>query len=164
MIQVRPRVIFDCNVLLQAIMNRQGPAAECLNIAATGDLLLFTCSEIITELRDVLSRPSITKLIIDHSPDSIEAFIAEVLKVSTFVDDPPDLFALSRDHDDEIYLNLAIETEADFIVTWDKDMLDLMTDHSIEAKEFRQRFRHVRIVDPKTFLEFVRQADLGMEP
>ncbi len=36
------------------------------------------------------------------------------------------------------YINLAVAAGADFIISRDKDLLDLMTSHADECKEFRQ--------------------------
>lgn len=45
-------------------------------------------------------------------------------------------------------MNLAIAAAADYLVTRDQDLLDLMTGHAAECKNFRQRFRNVKVVDP----------------
>ena len=45
------------------------------------------------------------------------------------------MFSLARDPDDEPYLNLALTANVDFLVPWDKDLLDLMQD-----EDFRTRF------------------------
>ena len=52
---------------------------------------------------------------------------------------PRDLI-YQRDEDDEPYINLAIEVGAQFLVSRDKDLLDLMTSYADDCKEFRQRF------------------------
>lgn len=158
------RVVFDCNIFLQSIINRNRPAAKCLRLAELGNILLFATPETIAELRDVLSRPTISKLIQDYSTDSIDRFIAGVLVVSTLITDTPMRFQLARDPNDDPYLNLAIEIEADFIITWDRDMLDLMVAFSDEAKDFRRRFRNIRILDPVAFLEIMTTTDLGIAP
>ncbi len=45
------------------------------------------------------------------------------------------------------YLNLAVASRAEFLVSWDDDLLDLMQDPSFVA-----RFPRLRIVNPVTFL------------
>jgi predicted nucleic acid-binding protein len=71
---------------------------------------------------------------------------------------------LERDPKDEIIIDLAVETEADYIVSRDKDLLDLMINFSVEAKEFRQRFRPLKIVQPIEFLRIVQEEDLSLKP
>ncbi|MBV8610380.1 MAG: PIN domain-containing protein, partial [Singulisphaera sp.] len=52
-----PRVVFDCMVLLQAAARVTGPAAACLRAVREGRLELFLSPEILSEVRDVLTRP-----------------------------------------------------------------------------------------------------------
>ncbi len=53
----------------------------------------------------------------------------------------------------ESYINLAVAAGADYIVSRDNDLLDLMTGHTTECKEFRQRFRPLKVIDPVSFLK-----------
>ena len=53
------------------------------------------------------------------------------------------------------YINLAVEVGANYIVSRDRDLLDLMTGYSEECKEFRRRFRPLKIVEPISFLSSV---------
>jgi len=39
-----------------------------------------------------------------------------------------------------------------------------MTGHSDEAKDFRRRFRQIKIVDPVEFLSIVGDSGLAVEP
>jgi predicted nucleic acid-binding protein len=57
------------------------------------------------------------------------------------------------------YINLAVEVEADYIVSRDKDLLDLMNDYTDEAKEFRQRFRPLKVIEPLEFLKEMRKLE-----
>lgn len=64
-------------------------------------------------------------------------------------------FSYPRDEDDKPYINLAVATGADFIISRDKDLLDLMTGHTNECKEFRQRFRPLAVIEPLDFLTMI---------
>jgi predicted nucleic acid-binding protein len=55
----------------------------------------------------------------------------------------------------EPYLNLAIEANAVFLVSRNNDLLDLMTGYTDECKDFRRRFRRLKILDPVEFLAIV---------
>ena len=76
------------------------------------------------------------------------------------IENVPPKFRYERDPDDEPYINLAVEVKADFIVSRDRDLLDLMTDFAIEAKEFRQRFRPLKVVEPKEFLQIIEAKEI----
>lgn len=60
-----------------------------------------------------------------------------------------------RDPDDEPYLNLAIEAGAEFLVTRDRDLLDLMRWDREEGRTFQRRFPKLKNVDPVTFLKLI---------
>jgi predicted nucleic acid-binding protein len=59
--------------------------------------------------------------------------------------------------DDEPYLNLAIAARAQFLVTRDKDLLDLMNWRKKDGREFRKRFRKLKIVDPASFVKEIEK-------
>ena len=66
------------------------------------------------------------------------------------------VFDYPRDPKDKKYINLAAFTKADYIVSLDSDLLDLMTDFTDEAKEFRQRFRLLKVMEPKELLQIIK--------
>lgn len=76
--------------------------------------------------------------------EQIQAYIKLLESHIQIVPEPPDVFSLPRDPDDEVYINTAIAYKANFLVTRDKDLLEY------ELKDpFQNR---LRIVDPVTFL------------
>jgi len=82
-----------------------------------------------------------------------------ILERAEFVENVLPHFSYSRDSNDDPYLNLAIETEAVFLVSRDNDLLDLMTDFIDEAKDFRRRYRWVKILNPVEFLEEMQKLE-----
>ena len=72
--------------------------------------------------------------------------------------DVPRVFEYLRDPEDEPYLNLAISAKAAFLVSRDRDLLDLMTRHDTESKQFRQRFRFLKVIKPIDFLNEIEKA------
>jgi len=79
-------------------------------------------------------------------------------KKATMVRDVPKVFEYLRDPEDDPYLNLAISARAAFLVSRDRDLLDLMTGHDAESKQFRQRFRFLKVIKPLDFLNEVEKA------
>lgn len=65
----------------------------------------------------------------------------------------PRRFELPRDPDDEPYLNAAIESGAQFLVTRDRDLLDLMNWETKEGRDFQFRFPQLKILNPTEFLK-----------
>ncbi|HYO90309.1 MAG TPA: putative toxin-antitoxin system toxin component, PIN family [Pyrinomonadaceae bacterium] len=157
----KPRVVFDCNVLLQAAAREKSVAAKCLNMAESGHVQLCVSREVLAEVEEVLNRPEIRAHFQDLTDEIVGAFLQRLQKLSVLVRPIPKKFSYPRDEDDEPYINLAVEVGADFIISRDRDLLDLMTGHSTECKEFRQRFRTLRVVEPLDFLKFLEETEIG---
>lgn len=149
----KARVVFDCNVLLQAAARQKSLAASCLTLVEKGLVQLFVSKESLLEIEDVLNRPEVRAHFPDLSDEIAGAFLKRLRSFSDFVAEIPRTFRYSRDEDDESYINLAVEVSADFIVSHDKDLLDLMTGHTDDCKEFRQRFRTLRVIEPVGLLK-----------
>ena len=156
-----PRVVFDCNVLLQAAAREKSVAAKCLNLAESGLVQLYVSREVLDEAEEVLNRPEIRAHFPDLSDEIVGAFLRRLQKLSVLVRLVPKAFSYSRDEDDEPYINLAVAAGADFIVSRDRDLLDLMTGYNIECKEFRQRFRSLKVVEPIEFLKLLEKSESG---
>ncbi|MEO8073021.1 MAG: putative toxin-antitoxin system toxin component, PIN family [Acidobacteriota bacterium] len=151
--------VFDCNIYLQAAANLKSVAAACLRLAENGEIILYASDEILEEVSEVLNRPIVRKNLPELTDESVDAFIEKLHDFVVFIKNVPHEFHLPRDVDDEDYINLAVEVRADYLVSRDRDLLDLMTNYTIEAKEFRQRFRFLKVVNPVMFLEIVRQIE-----
>ena len=59
--ELTPRVVFDCNLFVQGIANRNSPARKALRLFFNGDILLFVSEPIIREVRDVLNRAELCR-------------------------------------------------------------------------------------------------------
>jgi uncharacterized protein len=148
-----PRVVFDCMIYLQAAASEFGPAAALLRLVDSNSILLFVSSEILEEVRDVLSRPKIRERNPDINDERVDALIIRISEKATILEGVPKHFDYARDPKDEKFINLAVEIEADYIVSRDKDLLDLMTGYTDECKDFRRRFRPLKIIQPVEMLQ-----------
>lgn len=158
--------IFDCNVLIQAAANRNNPASACFRLVEADFVQLFVSESTLLELNNVLHRDYI-KECFRYTDEVISEFISRLLISATVLSVVPEMFSLPRDVDDEQYINLAIEANAQYLVTLDNDLLDLMTDFDVAGKEFRQKTRPLRIVKPLDFLRIVEELtrrDLSIAP
>ena len=156
--------VFDCNVHLQAASREKSSAAEWLRLVEKGLVRLYLSEAVFAEIEDVLNRPEIRNYFKNLTDEIVEAFLLRLRRISQFIRRVPKKFSYSRDPDDETYINLASEAQADFIVSRDKDLLDLMTDFTTEAKEFRQKFRPLKVVEPIEILRIIREKDLSLLP
>jgi putative PIN family toxin of toxin-antitoxin system len=155
---LRPDVVFDCNIFLQAVTRMSGPSAEALRCVERNEVTLYLSRQILRELRNVLAYPEIQQ----RNPQLTDAVAAEFVDHVTYrgvlVREVPHVVSFSRDPDDEPYLDLAAVARADYLVTRDRDLLDMAASHAAEAKEFRQRFPSLRIVNPVEFIEMLKVA------
>jgi putative PIN family toxin of toxin-antitoxin system len=152
--------VFDCMIYLQAAINEKSPAAEIFRQVENEKLSLFVSDEILEEIRDVFARPKITTKNPHLTQDYIEAFLLKILSKAEFIKNVPPVFQYPRDPKDEKYINLATKVKADYIITRDRDLLDLMTGIDLESKEFRQKSRPLKIVEPIEFLKIIAEENL----
>lgn len=130
------RVILDSVAFLQAASNPNGPAGACWELVKNGKLQHFASESTLLELHDVLSRTNLAKkLRLTELARSL--FLEVVRERSLIVETVPAVFKYSRDHDDEPFLNLAIHSAAEYLVTWDKDLLDLMNPGDADGERLK---------------------------
>ncbi len=89
----------------------------------------------------------------------VETFLNRVLSKAALLNKIPKHFQYPRDPKDEKYINLAVEAKAHYIVSRDNDLLDLMTGIDAESKEFRQRFRFLKVIAPVEFLRIIQERN-----
>lgn len=158
------RVVFDCMIFLQAVMSRKSIAFKLFEYLEKNAFTIFVSNETLDEINDVLNRPHIRTKNPQITDEYVEAFLNRVLDKAVLIKSVPHGFSYSRDPKDEKYLNLAIEAKAEYIVSRDNDLLDLMSGYAIECREFRQRFKRLKVVEPTKFLKIIREKDLPVNP
>jgi putative PIN family toxin of toxin-antitoxin system len=139
-------------VFLLAAARQKSVAASCFNLAEQGLVHLFISREVLLEIEDVLNRTEVRALFPGLTDEIAGAFVKRLRKFAEFSSDVPRRFIYKRDEDDEPYINLAIEVGAQFLVSRDKDLPDLMTSYADDCKEFRQRFRTLKVIEPVDLL------------
>ncbi|MGH9948386.1 MAG: putative toxin-antitoxin system toxin component, PIN family [Pyrinomonadaceae bacterium] len=143
--------VFDTIVILQAILNEGGPADECVRIVFDGKVKLVVAEAVLAEVEDVVSRPKMKRKYPQLQTERRYKLIEKLRSVAAVVKEPSKIFSFERDRTDEIFLNLALGFNADFLVSRDQDLLDLRDD-----SEFTSKYPSLRIVNPFEFLQAVR--------
>lgn len=92
-----PKVVFDCNVFLQALVNPYGPAGRCKQLVDRGEVELFVSEEVLAEVAEVLSRPRTRKLVPALTIEVIEDFIADIRLKSICLQNVPEEYRFERD-------------------------------------------------------------------
>ncbi len=152
-------VVFDCMIFLQGLVKQKGVAVDCLELVENDRIELFVSEDILAEIADVLTRPKLQARFSLLTGERVGRLLEILNQKATLVKNVPKIFSYSRDPKDEKYVNLAFEAKADYIVSRDNDLLDLMTDFTDEAKEFRQRFRPLKVIEPMEFLQIIKTRE-----
>ena len=111
------------------------------------------------EVGDVLNRPKVRRKLPALTDEAVEAFLRDVLARAVMHSEVPEVFKLERDPKDERYLNLSLASQASYLVTWDRDLLDLMNDEG-----FRQQFPQLIILGPPALLRQFPPATTETSP
>lgn len=151
------KAVFDCGVFLQGLISKSGPAIACLQLIEQEKIKLVISEATLAEIKDVLSRPRLRERSPDLTDEKVEKLIEMLLEKGEFIKNVAQHFEYSRDPNDEPYINLAIEANAVYLVSRDNDLLDLMNGYTDECKDFRRRFRKLKIVNPVMFLEIIEE-------
>lgn len=116
------RIVLDTNVLVSALLNREGAPASVLDLILGGALKLIYCREILDEYREVLARPklNIDPAIASATCDDLvgrgeEVDPADLYKSPLAVLMPPP--AQFPDPDDALFVEVGLVGDADAIVT-----------------------------------------------
>jgi len=150
---VLPRAVFDCSLYLQAALRRTGPAGRCLDRVEAGEVELLVSMPVLDEVREVLHRPELKPRRKGRLTDWIaDDLLAWMDQHTTLIPEVPALFSYARDPDDEPYLNLAVTAGAAYLVTRDRDLLDLQDPDSEPGQALRQLAPRLTILEPVEFL------------
>ena len=141
-------IVVDTNVLIRATF--QKPSLLSLRIYQAikeQSCLLAASPEILIEIRDVISRDYIIAL--THStPAQRMRYINELSEISILTTGKMKLTRQSRDKKDNKFLVCASESQADYLITSDEDLLDLKT------------YEGTRIIPPQEFVALLETGTL----
>lgn len=136
------RVIFDTNVLAAALRSKNGAAYQLVSLLLSAKFEIALSLPLYMEYRDVLLRPNVKPAGVSDA--DIADFIDEILSKSQ----TQNIYFLWRpwlkDEKDDMILELAIASQADYIVTFN-------------LKDFRNiELFGIEAIAPKVFLDLMR--------
>lgn len=149
-----PKVVYDCNIFVQAFINLAGPAARCVQKVKDGEVLLFVSPFVLAEIREIHLKLPPKYAVTAEQTDELARAVA---LFATIITDVPELYRHPYDPDDSAYVNLALRVDARLIVSRDRHLLMLADPARKEAQEFRARFPDLRILDPVQLLRELEQ-------
>jgi len=142
-----PKVVLDTNILVSAFITPRGTPAKLLRAWRDGQFDLVTSPPLFVELQETLHRQKI--LTRYHlTQEDIHNFLTLLASGTVCVPGTTTLSAPIQDQDDLMVLATAIESQAAYLVTGDKELLHL------------EQFRSIQIVTPSILLKALHSNKL----
>jgi len=142
------RVMLDTSVLLSTLLSRNSETSSAgvlVRSGLAGAYTLLFADAVAEELgRKVRERPDLAARIPVSDAEELLAKLQAVAEPVTRLDEPYP--QIGRDRNDDFLLAHAVFARADYLVSWDKDLLDL------------DPIDRLRIVTPPEFLAALRDA------
>lgn len=132
------KYICDTNILLSSLLSKTSPPALTIDYIRKYGMFSFS-QETLTEFEEVLKRPKFDKFL---SIETRQNFINEIFELSVFYEVKQKL-ELCRDPKDNKFLDVAISSSADYLITGDDDLLVL------------DRIDHTAIITPREFIDSI---------
>ena len=117
------RAVIDTGVFVSALIRRQGTMGDVLRALRDGRFTPIYTTDIVVEIIDVLGRAQFrTKYHIE--PDDITALV-NLIRLRGELVTPARKVTACRDPKDDKFLEAALATQTDCIVSGDADLLDM---------------------------------------
>ena len=139
------RAVIDTNVLISALIKPQGAVGPVLIHLRNGHYVPLYSDALLDELLAKLALPRIREKY--HLSDADIETVCALLLLRGEAIDPQRRIQACRDPRDDMLLEVAVEGQADYLVTGDQDLLVL------------HPFEEVSIIKPTVFL---KQFDRGI--
>jgi len=135
-------VVFDTSAYVAALLSKTGGAAAIFELVIEQHFFNFYTDEILVEVESVLARPKfcLEKEKRDHFLHLIQESSFEVQQLKDF------LVKQCRDPNDDKFLSLAKQIDAEYIISLDEDLLSI------------KRLGITRIVTPGDFLALFKRS------
>lgn len=135
------KAVVDTNVWVSAAQNPVGTPRRIAEAFEADLFVMVYSNKMIAELVRVLARPKFAGKI---DVDQAGRFVALIKRTAVFVQ-ATDIPTTSRDPKDDVFLACSLASNADYLVTGDKDLLTL------------KEYGNTKIVTPAEFLEVLAQ-------
>ena len=137
-----PKVILDTNVIISAFLKAESNPALILALSLEGSLTVCLSETIWQEYRGVLRRKKFQGL----DQESIERLLSVIKQQALWVSPRIPVNILSRDPADNKFLECALESQADYLITGNTRHFPL------------KKFHGTRIINPRDFIDLIGKA------
>lgn len=97
-----PKVVYDCNIFVQSLINLNGPAARCVGKAKDGHVMLIASAYVLAEVREIHLKTPAKYGITAEQTDELARAIASYATIMT---DVPSVYRHPYDEDDSHYVD-----------------------------------------------------------
>ena len=118
------KVVLDANVLVSAALSGSGSPGRIVTMWNEAAFELLTSITLLHELEVVFGRQRLLRQL-GWSAQEGQDFVEALRSAGTIVNPDIELEVVQRDPDDNRVLEAAVAGEADYIVSGDRDLLDL---------------------------------------
>lgn len=115
----KTRIILDTNLWISFLLSQKFSKLDKLLL--NGKIKLLFSEELIEEFLSVVKRPKLKKY---FAESDVQKLLKTINEVAEFIDVKSDV-SICRDEKDNFLLSLALDGNADFLITGDKDLLVL---------------------------------------
>lgn len=117
------RVVFDTNLLVSYLLSHRHPIATLIDVhLGKGDFVLLSAQPLLQELERVLNYPKLKRY---YSEAEKKRFLALVSVVNELISLPETIPHISRAPDDDWVIACGVVGKADWIISGDKDLVEL---------------------------------------
>jgi len=131
------RVVIDTNVLVSALLQPLGPSAQVFLLSLNGSIRFCVSGPVYAEYEEVISRPRFQR-----DKETI-ANTLRVIREQGFWVKPIERVRACSDPDDDMFLECAQASEADYLVTGN-------------LRDFPEAWERTRVVTPRRLMEIVQ--------
>ena len=133
---LRPKVVVDTNVVVSAHLSGQGYPSFVVDLCLSSRLRWFVSPAILEEYGEVLRRRRFR-----IEPKLVEASLRLIRERARLVR-PKQVLTVCSDPDDNMFLECALEAQADYLVTGNK-------------RHFPATLESTRVVSPREIIEII---------
>lgn len=138
------RVVLDTNVIVSAHLKPSGYVAKILEAWHEGAFDVVVSEVILAEYQALLLRPQIQKRH-QASVEQVKTLIDDIRDLAFLVHPAESLSVVTTDPDDNMFLECAVEGNADYIISGDSDLLEI------------HEYRGIQILRPVEFITVIEQ-------
>lgn len=133
------RVVLDTNVLISAFISAKGAPAQVFDLWQEGLLEIVTSQEALDEIQRVLTYPRIRGRL-RFSDEQVQQYLLLLREYAVYLEDLTIPAVIAADPDDDVFLALALSSNAQYIVSGDGHPVDVGV------------YQDIAIVNPAAFL------------